>query len=111
MHRVVRFEVQGRGSSRSVLTSKIYQSRRDAGGNPHRETPTEQQVLLSVVGGGPKVNPWASTGQKVRVGCRKLAGGPQRNTERQSVSSVLQWARWRAGPEGSDCAVVGWLVS
>lgn len=30
---------------------------------------------------------------EVRVSSRKLAGEPQRNTERQLISLVLRWAR------------------
>lgn len=42
---------------------------------------------------GQNVNPKGIDRSKVRVGSRKLAGDPQRYTERQSVSSVLWWAR------------------
>lgn len=91
-----------------VLTRELYQSR--SWWNPTQRNTDKQQVLFSVVGRA-KGQPEGIESSKDRVGSGKLAGGgPQRNTERRTVSLVLRWARWRAGPEGSDCAVVGWLV-
>lgn len=91
-----------------VLTKELYQSR--SWWSPTQRNADKQQVLFSVVGRA-KGQPEGIERSKVRAGSGKLAGGrPQRNTERRTVSLVLQWARWRAGPEGSDCAVVGWLV-
>ncbi|KAA8587536.1 hypothetical protein FQN60_016398 [Etheostoma spectabile] len=55
----------------------------------HRNT-DKQQVLFSVVG---RAKDLTVERLKVRVGSRKLAGRPQRNTERRSVGSVLRWAR------------------
>ena len=50
-------------------------------------------ILVFSVVGRAKGQPKGIDRSKVRVGSRKLAGGPQRNTERQLVSPVLRWAR------------------
>lgn len=49
-------------------------------------------ILVFSVVGRAKGQPKGIDRSKVRVGSRKLAGGPQRNTERQLVSPVLRWA-------------------
>ena len=73
-----------------MLTRGFYQSR--SWWNPTQRNTDKQQVLFSVVGRA-KGQPKGIERSKVRFGSRKLAGGPQRNTERRSVSSVLRWAR------------------
>ena len=77
--------------------------------NPTRRNTDKQQVLFSVTGEA-KGHPEDVERSEVRVGSGRLASRPQRNTERRSFSLVLWWERWRAGRQGSDCAVVGWLV-
>lgn len=58
--------------------------------DPHTE---KHRQTASAVVGRAKGQPEGVKRSKIRVGSRKLAGGPQRNTERQLVSSVLRWAR------------------
>lgn len=77
-------------SFKSACAQEFYQLR--SWWNRTQRNTDKQKVLFSVVGRA-KGRPMGVERSKVRVGSRKLAGGPQRNTERQSVSSVLQWAR------------------
>lgn len=57
------------------------------------ETHTEKhgQTANTFLSGRAKRQPKVDKGQKVRVGCGKLAGGSQRNTER--FGQLLWWAR------------------
>lgn len=82
-------------SSKLVFTREFYQSR-SWWNSAHRNT-DKQQVLFSVVG---RAKGLTVERLKVRVGSRKLAGRPQRNTERRSVGSVLRWSEMKGGAKG-----------